>query len=557
MDTTEYLDVFIDESTEHLNVLSKNFLELEKNPTESDALIEEVFRNAHTLKGMAATMGYEELSNLTHEMENAFERIRNGDLIVNADMMDALFAALDMLNEMVEDISKGGDGKQDVTVVSERLNTLKNDNDPASSLVAGALAKDVQEKDAPEPEGSSTQTPGVFTSLNEFELSILSEAKDRGFSHYEITVQLDKDCLLKGARVFMVFDVLEKFGEVMKSNPTVDVLEEESFDNTFSVLLVSNYSEADIKHAIQKVSELGSVVVCPFDGTKSTSGQNEPASGESENKTKAIKTYSDQRKKVANKTIRVNIERLDKLMNLFDEFVIDCRRLEVISGELEHPKLKDTVEKITRVSSDLQDHILTLRMVPIEQVFLRFPRMIRQLARDLGKEIGIDVIGAETEVDRTVIDEIGDPLMHLIRNAIDHGIESPEERIKQHKAQEGIIKLMAYHSGNHIFIEITDDGAGINQTKVIEKAIKNNILTSDQADGLSDGQVNELIMAGGFSTSDEVTDISGRGVGLDVVKDTIESLGGHITIASELGKGSTFSIQLPLTLSICNLLSLN
>ncbi len=257
---------------------------------------------------------------------------------------------------------------------------------------------------------------------------------------------------------------------------------------------------------------------------------------------------------VSSKTIRVNIERLDILMNLFEELVIDRGRLQSIASELNHGELNETVERMSRISGDLQNIILTMRMVQVETVFNRFPKMVRQLARDLHKKVNLEIIGAETELDRTVIDEIGDPLVHLIRNALDHGIETPEVRSAAGKSEEGHVVLRAYHSGNHVFIELEDDGAGINREKVLEKAISRGIVSQDNAESLTDNQVNELILASGFSTADVISDISGRGVGLDVVKATIESLGGSITIDSTEGKGSRFSIQLPLTLSIISVM---
>lgn len=543
MDTNEYLDVFIDESTEHLEVLSKKLLALEKNPNDIP-LLEEIFRAAHTLKGMSATMGFQDLASLTHKLENVFDKIRNNELDVDSDKMDVLLAALDKLSTMVEDIASGGDGKNDVTIVVEKLNVMGNDDAEASGTNELLTGENVK------------QPPIFFTELNEFEQSILNESKERGFFQYEIQVKLQDDCLLKGARVFMVFDVMEKFGEVLKSLPTVNELEEENFDNAFTVLFVSTFNAKDIESAISKVSEIHSVHVQAFDVKHTRS--NKASDSEKETKQEVAPTNAPSNeshgKHVANKTIRVNIERLDSLMNLFEELIIDRGRLEQISYELKHPELTDTVERISRVSGDMQDMILTMRMVPIDHVFSRFPRMIRQLARELEKEIAVDVVGADTEMDRTVIDEIGDPLVHLIRNAIDHGIESPEERLKQNKPAEGTLKLTAYHSGNHVFIEISDDGAGIDKEKVIAKAIKNHIITSEQVESMADEQVYALIMESGFSTSDTVSDISGRGVGLDVVKNKIESLGGHVSIESAFGKGSVFSIQLPLTLSIVSAL---
>ncbi|HLQ72481.1 MAG TPA: chemotaxis protein CheA, partial [Bacillota bacterium] len=457
MDTTEYLDVFIDESTEHLDVLSKNLLKLEKNPSET-ALLEEIFRAAHTLKGMSATMGFQDLANLTHRLENVLDSIRNDELRIDADMMDVLFAALDALNNMVGNIAAGGDGKNDVSTIVDQLVTI------------GSIEPESEVINHKSMEGAQEQAARFFTKLDEFEQSILDESKERGFFNYEISVQLQKDCLLKGARVFMVFEVLEKFGEVIKSLPTVSELEEEKFDHSFIVLLVSNFNKADIEAGIHKVSEVHSVEVRKFGstGVRNIPMPDETPANKPDEKTRQEVASTDTSgKNVVNKTIRVNIERLDSLMNLFEELIIDRGRLEQISDDLQHPELTETVEKISRVSSDLQNMILTMRMVPIDRVFSRFPRMIRQLARELEKEIAIDIIGADTELDRTVIDEIGDPLVHMIRNAIDHGIESPKERIKQHKPKEGILKLTAYHSGNSVFIEISDDGAGIDKEKVI------------------------------------------------------------------------------------------
>lgn len=542
MDTTQYLDVFIDESTEHLDVLYQQLLELEKNPSEK-SIIEEIFRAAHTLKGMSATMGYTDLASLTHKLENVFDGIRYDKITVQAEMIDILFEACDHLNAMVEDISNGGTGHRNVTKIVAQLDQIEKGEMPVA--------------DNPRKTSSTSQTSLTTMELDEFEISILQQSKERGFFNYEIVVDIREDCLLKGARVFMVFDVLEKLGEVIKSEPSVNDLEEENFENTFSVIFVSKQGEEEIKDKIKKVSEIDQVRIRHF--SISAFQEEKDKQPKDNNKSDNQEKKNNQETKGSNgsahsKTIRVNIDRLDILMNLFEELVIDRGRLEQIAIELKHPELLDTVERMSRVSSDLQNIILTMRMVPVDQVFSRFPRMIRKLARELNKNIELEIIGASTELDRTVIDEIGDPLVHLLRNAIDHGIEVPEERRKQGKPEQGTIRLEAFHSGNHVFIEIGDDGAGINREKVLNKAIANGIISKKQKDSLTDQQVYELIMESGFSTADEVSDISGRGVGLDVVRNKIESLGGSISIDSEMGRGSTFSIQLPLTLSIISVL---
>ncbi|WP_042144798.1 chemotaxis protein CheA [Paucisalibacillus sp. EB02] len=547
MDTTQYLDVFIDESNEHIEMLYRKLLELEKNPNEK-AIIEEIFRSAHTLKGMSATMGYNDLATLTHTLENVFDAIRYDQVQVQSEMIDLLVETVDHLNTMVENIASGGDGSHNITKVANQLQMIEQ-----GKLLVGADTRfeQVEELD---------NTISTFTNIDEFELSILNESQERGFQNYDITIQLREDCLLKGARVFMVFEVLEQLGEVIKSDPPVSDLEEENFDFTFSVILISNQNAKEIEGKIKKVSEIDSVNVNPFsvkkyrESKENNSSIKENTESNSNNNEEHKNKEQQEPAKNQHKTIRVNIEKLDVLMNLFEELIIDRGRLEQISSDLKNADLQDTVERMARVSSDLQNIILTMRMVPIDHVFNRFPRMVRKLARDLQKQVDIEIIGADTELDRTVIDEIGDPIVHLLRNAIDHGIETPEERLQKGKLEKGTIKLKAYHSGNHVFIEIEDDGAGINKEKVLSKAIKNGLLTERESDALTEQQIYELIMASGFSTADKISDISGRGVGLDVVKNTIESLGGSISIDSELNKGSIFSVQLPLTLTIISVL---
>lgn len=552
MDMSQYLEVFIDESKEHLQTINEQLLELEKTP-EDMSIVNEIFRSAHTLKGMSATMGFEDLANLTHQMENVLDGIRNHKITVTSEILDVVFQAVDHLEAMIMSIAEGGDGKRDVKEVVEQLKRIERGESPAELITVA---------ERPSSSVSLSQTYG------EFEYNVLQQSKEQGFFAYEIRVKLRDDCLLKAARVFMVFEVLNEAGEVIKSNPPVEMLEEEQFDQEFVVTVVSKKSAEELYERIMKVSEIEEVEVVPFDveERKKTSVA-EAAQAEARQQEAATVQAEQQKQKKdsepnattkqsasVNKTIRVNIERLDILMNLFEELVIDRGRLEQISRELNHPELHETVERMSRISSDLQNIILNMRMVPVETVFNRFPRMVRQLARELGKKVNLEIIGAETELDRTVIDEIGDPLVHLLRNAIDHGIEMPDVRRANGKPEEGTVKLKAYHSGNHVFIEIEDDGAGINRDKVLQKAIDKGIVSKQNADNLTDRQIYELIFSPGFSTADKISDISGRGVGLDVVKSTIESLGGTVAVDSEEGKGTIFSIQLPLTLSIISVL---
>lgn len=558
MELNQYLEVFIEESKEHLQACNVHLLELEKNP-EDLSIINEIFRSAHTLKGMSATMGYEDLASLTHQMENVLDAIRNSRLKTSLEILDVLFMAVDHLEDMIQSIASGGDGKKDVAHTVEKLKLIEKGEPLIQSAqieVAAATAM--------------AEVPNL-TNYDEFELTVLKQSLEQGFSVYEIAIALREDCLLKAARVYMVFEVLEKIGEVIKATPSVEQLEDEQFDQDFSVTLVSKEAPDVVKAKIMKVSEVvktevRSLELSDIHLTPQTNSGN--ASFEQETVLEGINelTVSDQVAKPAldkktqgklqssSKTIRVNIERLDILMNLFEELVIDRGRLEQISKELVNNELTETVERMSRISGDLQAIILNMRMVQVETVFNRFPKMVRQLARDLNKKIDLEIVGAETELDRTVIDEIGDPLVHLLRNSVDHGIESPEIRRAKGKNETGTVVLRAYHSGNHVFIEIEDDGAGISREKVLKKAISKGIVTEQSATSLSDKQVYEFILSSGFSTAETISDISGRGVGLDVVKNTIESLGGSISIDSTENRGTIFSIQLPLTLSIISVM---
>lgn len=547
---SEYLEVFIDESQEHLQAINDNLLQLEKEPGDL-SIVGEIFRSAHTLKGMGATMGFEDLAHLTHNMENVLDFIRNDQLEVTSHVMDVVFEAVDDLEEIIVDISNGGDGKQDVDEVVKHLEILQG-LEPAPSGEEAATAEAVQPANT------------INENYDEYERTVLAQSQEQGYMAYKIQISLDEKTMLKAARVYMVFEVLEQIGDVIKSTPPADQLEEEKFDFTFVVTLLTTTEADEIKQRILKVSEISSVYIetVNIDQYKENTTKEKNQGEEKANSSPAKKQEKRKKKESSpgkkgtelNKTIRVNIDRLDVLMNLFEELVIDRGRLEQISSELNNSELNETVERMSRISGDLQEIILNMRMMPVDQVFNRFPRMVRSLSKELGKKVNLEIIGAETELDRTIIDEIGDPLVHLIRNSIDHGIENPDVRKSSGKPEEGTVELRAYHSGNHVFIEIEDDGAGINKEKVINKALENGVVTEEDLEKMTDQQMYGLLFASGFSTAEEVTDVSGRGVGLDVVRSTFESLGGVVTVDSELGKGSLFSIQLPLTLSIIDVM---
>ncbi|MFD2116809.1 chemotaxis protein CheW [Paenibacillus yanchengensis] len=589
MDMNAYLSMFIDESNDHLQSLNENLLQLENSP-ENIEIVQSIFRSAHTLKGMAATMGYEDLASLTHEMENVLDLVRNSKLQMDGFIFDTLFQGLDALESMVSDITNGGSGKGEVTHINDALRTIlqtdyKYKDNAANPAETAVVASEIEEEDNNAVSSSS---------LDPYQATILLQSIEMGHQVYYIRVQLSSSCLLKGVRAYMIFELLERIGEVIQSYPSVQDLEQERFEHTFSVFVISKLEQADLQQQLLNISEVEQVEVVLLDAEsvdtmmqtavtvqtsiaeasieknqsttpvnqQSTKSQNTAVSTTNSDKTAtamAIQkkdtvsketTKSTNGSQVVTRTIRVDIDRLDSLMNLFSELLIDRVRLEQLASEINRSDLQETVEHMARVSTDLQNIVLKLRMVPVETVFSRFPRMVRDLARNLNKKIELVITGAETELDRTVIDEIGDPLVHLLRNSIDHGIESIEERLAAGKPEVGTIELRAFHSGNHVFIEVEEDGRGINTEKVKQTAIKRNIITVDEAAKLSVEEIHMLIFAPGFSTADIVSDVSGRGVGLDVVRSKISSLSGDVTIVSEQGKGTKFSVQLPLTLSI-------
>ncbi|MCU4765827.1 chemotaxis protein CheA [Bacillus toyonensis] len=525
---TDLLNIFFEESEEHLQSLNENVLTLEQNPADMD-VVGEIFRSAHTFKGMSASMEFAEMADLTHKMENVLDEIRHGNIVVNADIIDVIFECIDNLEKMVADVQQGGMGNIDVVSTKQKLEALLHGN--------------------------------VVTPTEHIEQDHIGN--DGGVSH-EVHITVEQQAILKAVRAIMCIEALQNVGNIQKTVPSIEEIEADAFGFEFTVFMDTDYNVEELKQVVLHISEIEKVevkqghtsqeavqiekmiqssavaqVVSPVEAPK------QPA-----NTTPAKSTVKTKNAKVENRSIRVQLEKIETLMNMFEESVIERGRIDELAQTIQNKELIEHLNRLGDISKDIQNVLLNMRMVPIETVFNRFPRMVRMLAKDLGKKIDLQITGETTEVDKIVIDEIGDPLVHLIRNAIDHGVETVEKRRDAGKNETGTIKLEAFHSGNHVVIQITDDGNGINKEKVLEKAIKNGVVTEADANRLTDREVFDLIFQPGFSTAEVVSDLSGRGVGLDVVKHTIHSLGGHLIIDSEEGKGSTFRIELPLTLSI-------
>lgn len=554
MDLSKYLEMFLEESREHLQNLNTGLLDLEQDPG-SVQIINELFRSAHTLKGMSATMGFMNIAELTHEMENLLQLFRSGERILNERQVEVLFKALDALEQMVEEVANVGEITINVDAFIDMLRSCAQDD----SIIPSDQALDTDD-------GSTNLQDCI--ELNEYEKNVLLDAKAQGINVWIIKISIREACVMKSARAFMVFQQLESLGEVIKTCPSVQDIEEERFDNSFMVVLLTSGSSDDIQRALDSVSELEATLIKAIDEVqkkvqakpseeKVVENDSTPSTSETDNTSKtsqkdAVENLAKPKTSLVktSSTIRVEIERLDALMNLVGELVINKTRLSQIGRVSGNTDLHETVEQMDRIFMDLQNLVMKVRMVPVDQVFSRFPRMVRDLTKELGKNINLVISGEETELDRTVIDEIGDPLVHLLRNSIDHGIEMPKVREELGKDKVATVKLEARHEGNHVVIEVSDDGRGIDPQKIKEKSIAKGLVTQGEADALSDEELVQLIFRPGVSTADKVTDISGRGVGLDAVRTKIETLSGECRIITTPGKGTTFRIQLPLTLAI-------
>ncbi len=575
MDVSQYLEIFIDETQEHLQDLSQHLMILEEEPENADT-INEIFRAAHSLKGMAGTMGYKRMQHLTHIMENVFSEIRNGKMNVTSDLVDILFDCLDALQAYLDNIQQTADeGTEDNEPIIARLNAfLESEGKPEEKPApAPAVAEEAKEAQNSAP---------IDMKFEEFEVNAIKEALAKKFHVYKIDVKIDESCILKAARAFLVFKAIEELGEIVKSNPSVQDIEDEKFEFEFCIIMFSQEKLEKVTKAVENVSEIKEVKaveiteapqIASTEAAKEEKEPEEETKQESKAETETTapakanasaaaapakaKTTAPGKtmpgKPVVSRSVRVDIEKLDVLMNLVSELIIAKNGLVSASSSSDGAKsqgFNEEIEYLERVTTNLHESVMKVRMMPIETVTQKYPKMIRDLSKKLNKQMKLYITGEDTELDRTVIDEIGDPLMHLLRNSADHGLENAELRVERGKDPVGNIYLNAFQDGNSVIIEVRDDGNGIDIEKVRNKALEKGTITQEQAEVMTDKDIVDLLFRPSFSTSEKVTDVSGRGVGLDVVKTKIEALGGDIDVKTALGEGSCFSIRLPLTLAI-------
>ncbi len=561
MDVSQYLEIFLDETKEHLQNLNTQILNLEAEPENMDT-INEIFRAAHSLKGMAGTMGYKRMQNLTHDMENVFSEVRNGNIKVQPEMIDVLFRCLDALEEYTDNIQSSADeGTNENEPLIKQLNDILNGKkgEPAPE-------KAEEKKEAVTAADSDNEAPWNDIAFDDSQIRVISEAAEQGKKVYGLNVTVQETCILKAARAFLVFKAVEDRGEIIISNPSAQDVEDEKFDKDFTLIVISEKELEELIKVAESVSEIAKVTGAllelektknyhPIETVEGTPGEEAPAKKVEE---KAVAAPAKTEKKpatgkpVVNRTVRVDIEKLDVLMNLVSELIIAKNSLVSATDQqkTDNHEIDEHIEYLESVTTSLHESVMKVRMVPIESVVNKFPRMIRDLSKNLGKKMELYMSGEETELDRTVVDEIGDPLMHLLRNSADHGLESAEVRAQRGKPAVGSIFLDAYQDGNNVVIEVRDDGNGIDTEAVKEKAIERGVITAEQAATMSEKEIINLLFLPSFSTAKKVTDVSGRGVGLDVVRSKIESLSGEVEVKTKLGEGSTWTIRLPLTLAI-------
>ena len=582
MDARQYAELFQAEAGEYMQVLNQCLLKLEENPRDSEQL-KEAFRAVHSLKGMAGTMGYQHVTNIAHGLENFMEDFKTFEWEPSPEVIDLIFEAVDLLQESLEhpEESSHEDQQKWEKLMSEMKKSRESED-----------AETTAEQDESEQVGTSFQ-------LGVMDQEILRQAYEREEHPCLVHVFFKEDVLMKSVRIYMVFKALEECGEVIASVPTQQELEEEQFDTDFQVLYVpQNNNTADVQEKIMQITDVEKVTVSPWEAhdlletgpeedtiSGKTAGleeskqmadpgcpneespqektgnvkegavtqqlAEEPQQTENAPKSQSVseEETGQQVTRAVDKMVRVETQKLDDLVNLVGEMVVARTRITEI-GHGFNEELDTTIDQLKRSISNLQDTAMELRMVPIDQVFGRFPRMVRDLCREKGKKVQLYISGEETELDRSIINRLSDPLVHLLRNAFDHGIEPPEERVKKGKRAEGTIHLKACHEGNQVVITVEDDGGGIDPKKVGRSAVQKGLISEEEFSQLSDDDLVSLIFFSGFSTSDQVTDVSGRGVGMDAVRNSIEALHGTVEVSSEIGVMTRFEMRLPLTLAI-------
>lgn len=547
--TPEDIKVFLDEADEVLQLLDEGILKLEQQGEDLET-IQEIFRAAHTLKGSSATLGHAKMAEVTHHLETVFDRVREGQILVSTDLIDILLSTLDVLKRFKEDIAESCESTLDCSDLISKLCVAASGELPGEP----AAGKSINAKE---------ETP-----VDEALKDLINSEEIKGNTVLEVKFKLVDDCAMPAVRAFQVFEELNGQGQILKSDPTEEDVSNGKCGLEGLAIFSTQESDVQLLAVLNSIPDIENVHISPFAaGTTNEETSDKPVETADTNAqgTADVKLEPNNIAEKQARTVRVDVKRLDKLMNLVGELVISRTQLSEIgdfllndSDQNEARKvLGEASTRIGKITNELQEEIVKARMLPIERVFNKFPRMVRDLAKKCDKQINFVISGKETELDRSVIEEIGDPLIHILRNAVDHGIETKEEREAAGKTEESTVKLSARHQEGQILIEVEDDGKGIDLEQIKTNAIKNGIVGAEQAARISDQEAIQLIFYSGVSTAKEVTHLSGRGVGMDIVRSNIEKINGTIEVSTQHGKGSVFTIKLPLTLAIVQALLVN
>jgi two-component system, chemotaxis family, sensor kinase CheA len=527
--TQEDLNLFLQESKEQLQLLDEDFVRMEKEAGDA-TLIQEIFRAAHTLKGSSAMIGHQRMSHLAHAMENVLDRVRKGTLEVDPQIVDALLNSLDAMRALNKELISPEAGETDITSAVAAL----------EAVMTGEVHKTVEKKEA---------SAGKLLAVDEDARAKLEQALATGHQAFKLRIAINPKSTWAAVRCFQVLQALTPVSEIINSVPSKKEIEEEKVGFELHLLITAGGDESEIKNALSSIGEIDKIDITPY--------AREDLIVNRGNKVSSQETVTARREE-ANQTVRVDVARLDALMEQVGELVINRNRISQVGKMLGEryredeliQQMGDSLSQIGKIVSMLQDDIMTIRMLPIEIVFNTLPRMVRDLARKSNKKINFIVEGEETEVDRSVIEHMRDPLIHLLRNCVDHGIEAPQDRVAAGKAETGTIRLSAYHQEDTIVIIVSDDGRGIDSQAVKEAAVKKGLIASEEAAKLTEAEAVNLIFKSGVSTAKKVTEVSGRGVGMDVVRKNLEVLNASINVDTRIGEGTQFKLILPLTLAI-------
>ncbi len=580
----EYKELFLEEAEEYIIALNDSLIALEKEKN-SRELIDNIFRVAHTIKSSAAAVGYNDLSKLSHKAEDLMQQIRSGEKIVTTPIVDALFEVFDIIKEYVECVKNDEKIEIDIDGMIKKL----------VNIISKSNIKDIKSsKKKKKDKTANEKQKEISIELNEYEQKLIEQAEKQGNETYLLNIEVDPREQLKWLRAELLINNIKKISEIVKIMPDKEEFISNDFNGLFSVIIVTKEDQDNISNKI-RIDLIKDIIVKPFKIADAVNKKEGKKSGQSKKKGKANKIEdkksmekeqeiqtgneteeqpplgpggeNDKKHQITGSgdTIRVPVKKLDELMHLIGELVITNSGLKILEQKVADlykdniisSDMSSVTDKLINISSELQNSIMKTRMLPISNIFVQFSRIIRDIAKDEKKEIELIINGADTELDKKLIDLIGDPLMHLVRNSVDHGIEHPADRIKKGKAPKGTIILSASQSGNHILLSIKDNGKGIDVDKIKEKAVSKGFSTKSALNEMDEKQILNFIFEPGFSTSDKVSTVSGRGVGLDVVKTVVGKLSGTVEVETEVGKGTEFIITLPLTLAITSVIMIN